>query len=138
MTTPISTAKGLTFEEVWIVDPNEVKDTLHPTGYRLLVAIPSLEKQLKESGSLVELPDGTVRMLENASALAQVVAVGPDAYKDTAKFPKGPWCKEGDFIIMRPYSGTKVTLRRFNLEFRLINDDTVQAVVNDAAQVERV
>jgi len=58
-----------------------------------------------------------------------VVAVGPDAYKDTNKFPTGPWCKEGDFIIVRRGSGTRLDIH--GTEWRLINDDTPEAVVQD-------
>jgi co-chaperonin GroES (HSP10) len=58
-----------------------------------------------------------------------VVKQGPDCYKDTAKFPTGPWCKEGDFVLVRAYSGTRFKIH--NREFRLINDDTVEGVVED-------
>jgi co-chaperonin GroES (HSP10) len=55
--------------------------------------------------------------------------MGSDAYKDERKFPNGPWCKEGDFVMFRSYSGTRFKVR--GEEFRLINDDTVEAVVDD-------
>ena len=57
------------------------------------------------------------------------LVVGPDAYKDGDKFPSGPYCKEGDFVIFRSYSGTRFKIEK--QEFRLINDDTVEAVVDD-------
>jgi co-chaperonin GroES (HSP10) len=58
-----------------------------------------------------------------------VVSMGPDAYSDDKKFPTGPWCKEGDFVMFRSYSGTRFKV--MGEEFRLINDDTVEAVVDD-------
>jgi hypothetical protein len=57
------------------------------------------------------------------------VKAGPDAYGDKDKFPNGPYCKEGDFVIFRSYSGTRFKIEK--QEFRLINDDTVEAVVED-------
>jgi co-chaperonin GroES (HSP10) len=69
-----------------------------------------------------------------------VVKLGAQAYDDPEKFPEGPWCKEGDFIIMKSYSGTrfKVTTDDGDQEFRLINDDTVEAVVADPRVVSRI
>jgi co-chaperonin GroES (HSP10) len=64
-----------------------------------------------------------------------VIKLGPDAYKDTAKFPTGPWCKEGDFIIVRSNSGTRLDIH--GKEFRIINDDTVEAVVQDPRGIRR-
>jgi co-chaperonin GroES (HSP10) len=65
-----------------------------------------------------------------------VLRVGPDAYKDKTKFPSGPWCKAGDFIIVRTYSGTRVKI--FGKEFRILNDDQVDAVVDDPRGITRV
>ena len=64
-----------------------------------------------------------------------VVAIGPDAYKDDKRFPSGPWCKEGDFIIVRPNSGTRLDIH--GREFRIINDDTVEGVVDDPRGIRR-
>jgi co-chaperonin GroES (HSP10) len=61
--------------------------------------------------------------------------MGPDCYKDENRFPTGPYCKEGDFIIMRSYSGTRMSIH--GKEFRLINDDTVEAVVDDPRGIEK-
>ena len=57
------------------------------------------------------------------------MALGPDAYEDKEKFPSGPWCREGDFIIMRPYSGTRMYID--GEEFRMLNDDSIDGVVAD-------
>ena len=62
--------------------------------------------------------------------------MGPDCYKDEKRFPTGPWCKEGDFVLMRSYSGTRIKIH--GKEFRLINDDTPEAVVQDPRGIKRV
>ena len=62
--------------------------------------------------------------------------MGPDAYKDKEKFPTGPWCKRGDFVIFRSYSGTRFKIHSH--EFRIINDDTVEAVVEDPRGYKRI
>jgi co-chaperonin GroES (HSP10) len=51
------------------------------------------------------------------------------AYSDKERFPTGPWCKKGDFVLTRTYAGTR--MRIHDREFRIINDDTVEAVVED-------
>jgi len=104
-----------------------------PVGYRMLVAIPTSEETF-ESG-LVKA-DITRMHEEVMTTVGLVVAMGVDCYKDTAKFPNGPWCKVGDFVIMRAYSGTRVSI--YGKEWRLINDDTVEAVVEDPRGITRV
>lgn len=97
-----------------------------PSGYKLLIK--PLEVQEKtESG--IYMPDALKSAEQTASVVGFVVKMGPDAYKDEGKFPNGPYCKEGDFVIFRSYSGTRFKIEK--QEFRLINDDTVEAVVDD-------
>ena len=110
------------------VEPDEgLRSSLpEPKGYKILIALPEVSQ--KTDGG-VYLPDERRSAEETASIIGFVISMGPDAYKDTAKFPTGPWCKEGDFVIFRSYSGTRFKLR--GKEFRLINDDTVEAVVDD-------
>jgi co-chaperonin GroES (HSP10) len=64
-----------------------------------------------------------------------VVALGPDAYKDPKKFPSGPWCKVGDFVLVRPNAGSRLVIH--GKDFRLINDDTIEAVVDDPRGIKR-
>ena len=64
-----------------------------------------------------------------------VVKLGPDCYKDTTRFPSGPSCKEGDFVIVRPNSGTRLKIH--GREFRIINDESVEAVVEDPRGITR-
>lgn len=104
-----------------------------PCGYKILVALPKVEDTF-ESGILK--PDIIKKQEEVATVIAAVLELGPDAYKDTTKFPTGAWCKQGDFVIIRAYSGTRFKLH--GQEFRLINDDTVEGVVSDPRGYSRV
>jgi len=97
-----------------------------PSGYKLLIK-PLEVKEKTESG--IYMPDKLKSAEQTASVIGFVVKMGPDAYGDTDKFPHGPYCKEGDFVIFRSYSGTRFKIDKE--EFRLINDDTVEAVVDD-------
>jgi co-chaperonin GroES (HSP10) len=104
-----------------------------PCGYKILVALPKVEETY-ESGIIKS--DAVRKQEEVATVIAAVLEVGPDAYKDTAKFPTGPWCKEGDFVIIRAYSGTR--FRLYGTEYRLLNDDSVEGVVADPRGYSRV
>lgn len=97
-----------------------------PSGYRLLIAVAEISE--KTDGG-VFVPEQMKKAEETASIVGFVVKAGPEAYSDENKFPSGPWCKEGDFVIFRSYSGTRFKV--LGKEFRLINDDTVEAVVED-------
>jgi chaperonin GroES len=97
-----------------------------PKGYRILIAIPEVSQ--KTAGG-VFIPDQLRNAEETASLVGYVIKVGSEAYADPVRFPTGPWCKEGDFVIFRSYSGTRFKVH--GKEFRLINDDTVEAVVED-------
>jgi co-chaperonin GroES (HSP10) len=104
-----------------------------PQGYRMLVGIPNAEK---EYSSGIIKADDTLRMEEVLSTVFFVIKMGPDCYKDKNKFPTGPWCKEGDFILARPNTGTRLKIH--GREFRIINDDSVEAVVEDPRGITRV
>lgn len=97
-----------------------------PVGYKILIAVPELNE--KTDGGLY-MPDNLKQAEETASIIGYVLKVGSVAYSDPERFPSGPWCKEGDFIIFRSYSGTRFKV--MGKEFRIINDDTVEAVVED-------
>jgi co-chaperonin GroES (HSP10) len=103
-----------------------------PSGYRILCAIPEMEKEY-ESGIIKA--DETVRIEETLTTVLFVVDLGPDCYSDKARFPNGPWCKKGDFILTKPYAGSRLVIH--GREFRIINDDTVEAVVDDPRGIKR-
>ena len=97
-----------------------------PQGYKILIGVPEVSDKT-EGG--VFMPDGLKSAEETASIIGFVMKLGPDAYADKDKFPNGAFCEEGDFVIFRSYSGTRFKI--YGKEFRLINDDTVEAVVDD-------
>lgn len=103
-----------------------------PSGYRILCAIPEQEKEL-ESGII--LADEYLRMQEILTTVLFVVELGPDCYADKERFPSGPWCKKGDFVLVRPNAGTRLVIH--GREFRIINDDSVEGVVDDPRGIAR-
>jgi len=113
---------------------NEEKATQlpKPSGYRILCAIPEQEKEF-ESG--IAKADETMRIEETLTTVLFVVELGPDCYSDKSRFPNGPWCKKGDFVLAKPYSGSRLVIH--GREFRIINDDTVEAVVDDPRGIKR-
>jgi len=104
-----------------------------PSGYRLLVAIPEIDEKY-DSG--IVKADSTMHYEEVLSTVFFVVKMGPDCYKDPSRFPTGPWCKVGDFILARPNSGTRLKIH--GREFRIINDDSVEGIVQDPRGITRV
>jgi co-chaperonin GroES (HSP10) len=107
----------------------------NPTGWKLLCVVPEVEQKIAGTSLDLVRDTATMRQEEHATTVLFVLRVGPDAYKDTAKFPNGAWCKEGDFVLVRTYSGTRFKI--FGKEFRLINDDQVDAVVLDPRGLTR-
>ena len=85
-------------------------------------------KEVKDSEA-PEKEESTAKQLPEPSGYRILIALRPDAYQDKQRFPNGAYCKEGDWIIMRSYTGTRFLVH--GKEFRLINDDSVEAVVED-------
>ena len=103
-----------------------------PSTYHLLCVLPEIDENY-ESG-LVKAGQ-TMHYEEVLSPVLFVVKVGPDAYKDEKRFPSGPSCKVGDFVLVRPNTGTRIKIH--GKEFRIINDDSVEAVVQDPRGISR-
>jgi co-chaperonin GroES (HSP10) len=103
-----------------------------PSGYKILCAIPEQEKEY-ESGLIKA--DETIRHDELLTTVLFVVDLGPDCYADKTKFPSGPWCKKGDFVLTRPNAGTRLVIH--GREFRMIYDDNVEATVEDPRGIKR-
>jgi len=103
-----------------------------PKGYRILCAIPEIEDKF-ESGLIKA--ERTIKDEELLATVLFVVKMGPDCYKDESRFPTGPYCKEGDFVIVRPHTGTRLNIH--GRSFRLINDDSVEGVVEDPRGIAR-
>ena len=114
------------------VDEQTAQKLPDPSGYKLLVVMPELEE--KTAGG-VYMPDKLKDAESVASIIGLVLKLGPDAYTDKDKFPSGPWCKEGEFVIFRSYSGTR--FKYAGKEFRFINDDNVDGVVDDPRGYKR-
>ena len=101
-------------------------------GYKLLIALPEIEEMT--DGGIIKSEDS--RHEESiATVVGWVMSMGPDAYASYARFPSEPYCQLGDWVIFRAFSGTRIKIH--GKEFRLINDDTVEAVVEDPRGVER-
>jgi co-chaperonin GroES (HSP10) len=110
----------------------KAKQLPKPSGYRILCAIPEAEKEY-DSGLLKA--DETMRHDEILTTVLFVVDMGPDCYKDESRFPTGPWCKTGDFVLVRPNAGTRLVIH--DREFRIINDDSVEGIVDDPRGIKR-
>ena len=104
-----------------------------PSGYKILIALPDVDEATE--GGIIKAEE--TRYAESvATIVGFVLKMGPDCYKDQKRFPSGPWCSEGDFILMRTYTGTR--FRVHGKELRLINDDSVEAVIDDPRGYERL
>ena len=114
-------------------DIDKAKQMPEPVTYHLLCILPEADSAY-DSGILKA--DKTVQFEELLSPVLFVAKIGPDAFKDEKRFPSGPSCKLGDFIIVRPNSGTRMKIH--GREFRVINDDSVEATVQDPRSIGRV
>jgi len=104
-----------------------------PVGFKILCAVPKVDDKFGDTG-LVK-PDSQIKIEEHSTVVLFVLKLGPHAYKDAERFPHGGWCKEGDFILVRAYTGTR--FRVDGQEFRVINDDQVEAIVDDPRKLSR-
>tara|TARA_R110000868_G_scaffold195877_2_gene441705 strand:- start:575 stop:985 length:411 start_codon:yes stop_codon:yes gene_type:complete len=111
----------------------KAKQVPDPVTYHLLCVLPKADEEydsgLVKSGT-------TMQYEELLSPVLFVAKMGPDCYKDEKRFPSGPSCKQGDFVLVRPNSGTRIKIH--GQEFRIINDDSVEAVVQDPRGITRV
>jgi co-chaperonin GroES (HSP10) len=110
----------------------KAKQIPDPSTFHILCVLPEINEEY-ESGLLKA--GATIHYEEVLSPVLFVVKVGPDAYADTTRFPSGPSCKAGDFVLVRPNTGTRIKIH--GKEFRLINDDSVEGVVQDPRGITR-
>jgi len=104
-----------------------------PVGYHILIAMPSIDDTFGGSG--IVKAEQTLREEHILSMVGVVLDMGEQAYSDADRFPTGPWCKQGDYVMFRANSGTRFKVGK--QEYRLINDDTVEAVVQDPSKITR-
>lgn len=112
---------------------NKAKQLPEPKTFHILCVVPEAMEEYAES--VLVKASQTMHYEEVLTPVLFVVKLGPDAYKDASRFPSGPSCKEGDFIICRPNSGTRLKIH--GREFRILNDDSVEAVVEDPRGITR-
>ena len=105
-----------------------------PVGYRLLVAMPQVEEAVEGTELLKSVT--TKNHEQIMSIMGVIIDMGMQAYSDQDRFPTGPWCKVGDYVMFRANTGTRFTID--GSEYRLMNDDSVEAVILDPRGIERV
>jgi len=110
----------------------KAKQLPDPATYHLLCMLPKAEDEYE--GGLLKASQ-TMQYEELLSPVLFVAKIGPDAFKDATRFPSGPSCKVGDFVLVRPNTGTRMKIH--GTEWRLINDDSVQAIVQDPRGIQR-
>jgi co-chaperonin GroES (HSP10) len=114
---------------------DKAKQLPDPKRFHVLCVVPEAMEQYAESDAGIIKSSQAMHYEEVLTSVLFVVKLGPDAYKDETRFPSGPSCKEGDFVIVRPNSGTRLKIH--GREFRIINDDSVEAVVEDPRGITR-
>lgn len=112
----------------------KAKQIPDPSGYKILCMVPKIDATFGESGIIK--PESVIEGEQSSTVVLFVAKMGPQAYADKERFPSGPWCKVGDFILVRAYSGTRLKIH--GTEWRIINDDTVEGVVEDPRGINRV
>ena len=106
-----------------------------PAGHKLLCIVPEVSEKIEGTSLDLVRDASTMKQEEHATTVLFVLRMGDAAYKDTERFPTGAWCKEGDFVLVRTYTGTRFKI--FGKEFRIINDDQVECVVQDPRGLTR-
>ena len=105
-----------------------------PVGYHVLIKMPEVEQTFGDSGIIKS--HKTIHEDTILNMVGLVLDMGGEAYGDEKRFPNGPWCKTGDFVMFRANSGTRFKVA--GQEYRLMNDDSIEAVVKDHSAISRV
>jgi co-chaperonin GroES (HSP10) len=113
----------------------KAKQLPEPARFHLLCVVPEAMEEYADSESGIIKASQSMHYEELLTPVLFVVKMGPDAYTDKSRFPSGPSCKVGDFVIVRPNSGTRLKIH--GREFRMINDDTVEGTVEDPRGITR-
>jgi co-chaperonin GroES (HSP10) len=113
----------------------KAKQLPDPRTYHMLCVVPEAMEEYADSEVGLIKDAKTMHYEEVLTPVLFVVKLGPDCYKDVTRFPSGASCKAGDFVIVRPNSGTRLKIH--GREFRIINDESVEAVVEDPRGIAR-
>jgi co-chaperonin GroES (HSP10) len=126
-------SEALALKEEPLTDDELDSQLPKPVGYRLLVAMPEVEQTFGDSGLIKA--NQTIHQESIMSIIGLVLDMGEQAYSDADRFPTGPWCKAGDYVMFRANTGTRFKVA--GVEYRLMNDDSIEAVVSDPRGVTR-
>ena len=107
-----------------LLDKSLIERMPQPTGWRMLI-LPYRGKATTEGG--IHIPNQVLDDGQIQTVVGYILRQGPLAYKDTDKFPDGPWCSEKDWIIFPRYAGSRFRIE--GGEVRIINDDEVLATI---------
>ena len=100
------------------------------TGWRIVV-LPHKGIEKTKGGLL--LTDKAIEEQQLTTNVGLILNMGPDAYADKNKFPNGPWCKEGDWVVFARYAGSRVKIE--DGEIRILNDDEILSTVKDPTDI---
>lgn len=120
-------------ENIELTDEELEQQLPQPVGYRVLVAMPEAEETWGDSG-LIKAAQ-TIHQDSVMSMIGLVLDMGTQAYTDQDRFPNGPWCEVGDYVMFRMNTGTRFKVG--GVEYRLMNDDSIEAVVSDPRGITR-
>ena len=122
----------MTMTEVAMTDDELELQLPKPVGYRLLIALPQVEETFDNG---IIKADKTIYEEKILTVVGLVLDMGEEAYKDQTRYPSGPWCKVGDYVLFRANTGTRFKVG--GVEYRIMNDDSIEAVVADPRGVSR-
>tara|TARA_Y100000361_G_C10989184_1_gene253212 strand:- start:3 stop:434 length:432 start_codon:yes stop_codon:yes gene_type:complete len=111
-------------------DKKELEKVPQPTGFRIVLFPLKLEE--KTSSGIIFTED-TIEQSQISTNVCKVLEIGPDAYADKTRFPNGPWCKKGDWVLITRYAGSRIKIE--GGELRIINDDEIIATVDDPRDI---
>jgi len=120
-------------EKIEINDEELEAQLPKPVGYRVLIAMPEVEETFESGLFKANITKNHESVL---SIIGLVLDMGEQAYSDIDRFPSGPWCKVGDYVMFRANTGTRFKVG--GVEYRLMNDDSIEAIVADPRGVQRV
>jgi chaperonin GroES len=117
---------GLTRTESQKEVTNEKEKLPQPTGWRILV-LPFKMNEKTKGGVIIN--ESTLERQQVASQCGNVLAMGSECYKDKERYPTGPWCKIGDWVVFARYAGSRINIE--GGEVRLLNEDEILATIKD-------